>query len=290
VRRVNQMTNVWDYGRSLVQKLRGRRGRKITKPFLLANFPVFCPDSANYWVQPEMTYRGANAFPAQAAAILEREGLLGQPRVLSAAAFGGATDGARFQALLRTYNSSKTDVGYEAVYAAIFDHFVALSEPRILEIGIGTTTKGLVSMIDATCVPGGSLRAMRDYLPKALIFGADIDENILFSEDRIRTAFVDQTDPNVLASLPQRLGAGTFDFIIDDGLHSPEANLNTLLFALGVVRPGGWILIEDIPRRARPVWRLLAPLLSTGSLETWLIETKIGLMFVARRLPVPAAM
>ncbi len=247
----------WEYARSQIAKLRGRKGRRRTRPFLIENFPVFCPDSANFWFQPAMTYRGANFFPAQAAAILEQEGTLGQPRIVSGTSFAGNADGQRFRALLRQYHSSKSEVGYEAVYAAILDQL--RSDPRILEIGVGTTTPGMVSAIHASCVPGGSLRAMRDYLPAAQIFGADIDKDILFSEDRIRTAFVDQTDLNSLQTLPLRLGEETFDFIIDDGLHSPEANLNTLLFALSAIRPGGWILIEDIPRRAFPVWRLLVP-------------------------------
>ena len=37
--------------------------------------------------------------------------------------------------------------------------------------------------------PGASLRAWRDYFENALIYGADIDKNILFKENRINTFF-----------------------------------------------------------------------------------------------------
>ena len=37
---------------------------------------------------------------------------------------------------------------------------------------------------------------MSQYLPNSNIYGADIDDKILFQTDRIKTAFVDVTDPD----------------------------------------------------------------------------------------------
>ena len=42
--------------------------------------------------------------------------------------------------------------------------------------------------------PGASLKVWKDYFVNAQIFGADIDRNILFKEDRIETYHVNQLD------------------------------------------------------------------------------------------------
>ena len=50
-------------------------------------------------------------------------------------------------------------------------------------------------------VPLASLKAWRDYFENANIYGADIDKNILKNENRIKTFFVAQTDPNTIKEL-----------------------------------------------------------------------------------------
>lgn len=107
--------------------------------------------------------------------------------------------------------------------------------------------------------PGNSLRAFRRYLPGAVIHGADIDKRILFQEERIRTHFVDQTDLGTLRRLGREI-PGQLDLLIDDGLHAPNANLATLIFALEKVRSGGWIVIEDIAEEALPFWQVVGKL------------------------------
>ena len=52
------------------------------------------------------------------------------------------------------------------------------------------------------------------------------------------TALVDQTNPDSFDQLSADI-PGFLDLIIDDGLHSTDANLATLLFALAKLRPGG---------------------------------------------------
>ena len=108
--------------------------------------------------------------------------------------------------------------------------------------------------------PGASLRAFREILPNATIFGADIDRRVLFQEPRIRTYFVDQTDLASLESLGKNV-PDAIDLIIDDGLHAPNANLAVLAFGLRKLKPHGWLVIEDIPERAVPFWQVVAALL-----------------------------
>lgn len=130
----------------------------------------------------------------------------------------------------------------------------------ILEFGIGTPFADVVSNMGAGGTPGASLRAFRDFLPNAKIYGADIDKRILFQEERISTYHVDQTDPAAMNRLADET-PNDLDLIIDDGLHSPDANIAVLSFAIRKIRVGGWIAIEDIREEALPVWGVVAALL-----------------------------
>jgi hypothetical protein len=55
---------------------------------------------------------------------------------------------------------------------------------RVFECGIGTGNLAISANMGQGARPGASLRVWRDYFPSALIYGADIDSEILFSEDR----------------------------------------------------------------------------------------------------------
>lgn len=151
----------------------------------------------------------------------------------------------------------------------------------VMEIGLGTTFADVVSNMGAQGITGASLRSFRDFLPNAHIFGADVDKRILFQEERISTYYVDQTD---LATL-NRLAAETpndFDLIIDDGLHSPAANIAVLSFAIKKVRVGGWIVIEDIGDRALPVWDVVGALLP-NSYKSLMIKGRAANAFAVQR-------
>jgi hypothetical protein len=100
--------------------------------------------------------------------------------------------------------------------------------------------------------------------------------------DRIKTFFVDQTQPASVAALAAQLPA-ELDLIIDDGLHSPNANIAVLTMALSKVKVGGWVAIEDIDRSALPIWQLVAATMP-GNYRCALINTARALMFTARRI------
>jgi hypothetical protein len=130
--------------------------------------------------------------------------------------------------------------------------------------------------------PGASLRAFRDFCPNALIFGADIDRRVLFSEDRISTFYVDQTELATFARLSGELPCD-FDLIIDDGLHSPDANINTLTFALPKLKCGGWAVIEDICVDSLSIWQLVTSLLPPAY-KAQIFQADGGLLFAVQRL------
>jgi hypothetical protein len=131
--------------------------------------------------------------------------------------------------------------------------------------------------------PGASLRGFRDFLPHAMIYGADIDREILFSEERIETFYVDQTEPATFDDFLPKL-PGEFDLIIDDGLHAPHANLPTLSFALSKIRVGGWIVIEDVSPAHSPIWEVASYLLPARFESHFFMSLKNWMVFAVKRL------
>ena len=161
--------------------------------------------------------------------------------------------------LFMKYGSDKSKThNYQLIYGPILMNPEKIT--KILEIGMGTNNTDVVSNMGVNGKPGASLRAFRDFLPNAVIFGADFDKRILFSEDRIQTYFVDQTNLSTFEELGKNVGTG-FDLIIDDALHAPNANLAVLLFAMDRLKPNGWLIIEDIREEAIPLWQVVAQLL-----------------------------
>jgi cephalosporin hydroxylase len=188
---------------------------------------------------------------------------------------------AKLKELYNQYGSDKARYhDYHLLYGSL------LSEPTsvtaLLEIGLGTTNPRVISNMGKRGRPGGSLRAFRDFLPKAQVYGADIDRQILFEEDRITTFFVDQTDPASLTTLASLIG-DHFDLIIDDGLHSPNANLAVLDFGLRKLKIGGWLVIEDIRSEALPIWQLTAAIVPQR-FEARLVTARKAALFAVQRL------
>jgi len=130
--------------------------------------------------------------------------------------------------------------------------------------------------------PGASLRAFRDFCHQAEIFGADIDARILFEEERIKTYQVDQLNYESLDRLEAVLPRN-FDLIIDDGLHAPDANIATLMMGMRLVKPGGWIVIEDIKPAAEAIWEVVGALLPS-EFEAHIIQCNFELVFAVHRI------
>ena len=95
-------------------------------------------------------------------------------------------------------------------------------------------------------VPGASLRVWRDYFLNANIYGGDIDKDILFEENRIKTFYVNQLDANSIKSMWDAINLENFDVIIDDGLHEPKANFNFFINSFHKLKKNGVFIIEDV--------------------------------------------
>jgi SAM-dependent methyltransferase len=135
---------------------------------------------------------------------------------------------------------------YTTVYSALFKE--RRNEPlRVLELGLGTNNPDVPSNMGIFGAPGASLRGWRDLFPHARVYGADIDRRILFQEDRIKTFYCDQLDRSSIRGLwSQPDLQGGADIIIEDGLHTFEANITFMEESLGHLRPGGIYVTEDI--------------------------------------------
>lgn len=113
---------------------------------------------------------------------------------------------------------------------------------KVLEIGIGISGFGM------SCIPeyigGASLRMWREYFPNAIILGADIREDTLINEERIKSYQCDQSDSNSLENLALHIG-NDFDLIIDDGSHVHVHYMLTAKILLPLLKPDGVYVIED---------------------------------------------
>jgi len=178
------------------------------------------------------------------------------------------------------YGSDKARNDYHNIYGPILKNRDEIT--GILEIGMGTNNTDVVSNMGLWGYPGASLKAFRDFLKSARIFGADIDKRILFEDERIETFFVDQTDPVTFIELGKSIPSN-LDLVIDDGLHSPNANIETLKFGLTKIRIGAWVVVEDIAPDALPLWEVVSALLP-GNYEPHILRGESILLFAVKRL------
>lgn len=156
--------------------------------------------------------------------------------------------------LVRIFEKYSLDKLYHKYENLYYDILKTIDIKNLLEIGIGTIDETKASNMHhyktnsaSTYTFGNSLRAWRDYLPDANIYGIDIDENTMFEEERIKTFCSSSMDKDKMDSILS--GLGTFDLIIDDGLHTLEANLTTLEITFPYLKEGGYYVIEDINER-----------------------------------------
>lgn len=126
---------------------------------------------------------------------------------------------------------------------------------RIFELGLGTNNPTLASNMGKFGRPGASLRGWRELFPDAAVFGADVDRDILFEDDGIRTFYCDQLDSAAISDLwSQPALQAPMDILIDDGLHTFDGNISFLNGSLEHLRQGGIYVVEDIQQDLIERW------------------------------------
>ena len=134
---------------------------------------------------------------------------------------------------------------YADYYSRIFAG-KRMTVKRVFECGIGTNNPNFPSSMQKSGKPGASLRVWNDYFPNALIFGADIDTDVLFEDGRIKTLYIDQLNTNSISNFWENVGLSDFDFILDDGLHTYDAGVNLFVNSIKYLSDGGIYVIEDV--------------------------------------------
>ena len=155
----------------------------------------------------------------------------------------------RLTELMNFYGSDKGGKNNHHNYSKFYSEIFFNKRKKIknfLEIGLGTNNLNLASNMGAEGVPLASLRAWRDFFENANIYGADIDKNILKNENRIKTFFVDQTNPEAIKSLFEQIGEDAFDIILEDGLHEYSANICFFENSIKFLSDNGTYIIEDV--------------------------------------------
>jgi len=157
--------------------------------------------------------------------------------------------------LFTKHGSDKdTRHSYSWVYEKIIGGRIA---PKILEIGVGSVNGFAYGGLP----PGGSLKAWREAYPKAILVGADIDAEAI-SELNETGFVVNQLNQSSVENLKANLEyIETFDLIVDDGYHEPQANLRTYLILRDRLADDGVYIIEDIHESLIEFWRVIGKLL-----------------------------
>lgn len=160
----------------------------------------------------------------------------------------------KFSSLCDKHGSDKSSISkvrmlpweahsYELIYENMFNRNDKLN---IFELGIGTNNPNIKSNMTKNGKPGASLKVFSEYYKNAMIYGGDIDKNILFNTKRIKTFYVDQTNKQSILELWSNFTKKSFDLIIDDGLHELNASKSFFLNSVQYLKPGGFYVIEDV--------------------------------------------
>ena len=157
---------------------------------------------------------------------------------------------------------------YTILYQKLFE-IIKNDSLRVFELGLGTNNVNLASNMGANGRPGASLYGWREFFKKSKIFGADIDKDILFKDTDILTYFCDQTNPEIIKTMWEEDELKEpFDIIIDDGLHTFNANLCFFNNSIHKLKNNGIYIIEDIHAcnfnlfaREIDIWKKMYPFL-----------------------------
>ncbi|MFJ8079148.1 hypothetical protein ACIQ6Y_00775 [Streptomyces sp. NPDC096205] len=118
------------------------------------------------------------------------------------------------------------------------------AEFNLLEIGIGGYNRPGEG--------GASLRMWKHFFPNAQIHGMDIQDKSFVDEDRITTYIGDQSDPDSLLSIAEKIGK--IDVIIDDGSHRSPHVITTFRTLFPLLSDGGIYAVEDTQSSYWPEW------------------------------------
>ena len=115
----------------------------------------------------------------------------------------------------------------------------------------------MIQMLQYNYKTGNSLRAWKEYCKNANVYGIDIFKEGLFEEPRIKTYVCDQSNPEQLNKLMDKLNV-TMDLILDDGSHVIEHQVISFIALEKYLSIDGIYIIEDIWNKNFEIWKQLS--------------------------------
>lgn len=170
-----------------------------------------------------------------------------KPRIIESIHF----ENDRSQELKNIFKEERSDKFIHDYYIYYSNVLSEMNNINLLEIGLGTKNPSIPSTMyfylqdmNFNSTPCSSIRSFKRFLnDDSVIYGADIDKEILIDEPGIKCEFVDQLDVDTIKRL---FIDKTFDFVIIDGLHHISSDLNSIIHLIDRVNSGGYFVIEDI--------------------------------------------
>lgn len=154
--------------------------------------------------------------------------------------------------LVELFNRMGSDKGTECRFGNGVPHCYAVEyyglfqslqdqEFNFLEIGLENASKTTGLAKDAP-----SLRAWREFFPKAKLYGYDINDFSFFQQEATFTFQGDQASREDINGFIEKFGKPQFKVILDDGSHASSHQQISLAALFQNVEPGGMYLIEDL--------------------------------------------
>jgi hypothetical protein len=190
----------------------------------------------------------------------------------------------RKNSLMSLFNKMGSDKSrihnYHEIYQPLIDSiFEAKDKVRVVEIGLGSSYLTGRSNMGIFGHHGASAFALTNFDPRISYLGGDIEKRSFVQAERIESKFVDQTK---IESLKDFVTSESFDLFIDDGLHVPNSNFNSLVAGIVKSNKDNWLLIEDIDAKYQDFWKMIISEIDHLA-DSWLVETQACLVLAMRR-------
>lgn len=126
-----------------------------------------------------------------------------------------------------------------------------------------------INILEIGVFKGDSIRAWLEFFPNATIYAIDIfvryspEEIDILQDPRVKWLRADSTNFAIREQIKQEWPRIRFDIIIDDGLHTPDANTKTLHNLFPLLKKNGMFFVED-------VWPL--DIMTQAELQHWWLQ------------------
>jgi SAM-dependent methyltransferase len=138
---------------------------------------------------------------------------------------------------------SQASHSYTVIYDMLFNAY-RNQNINILEIGLSTGGPELGNSPDRVVTDAPSIRMWHEFFPNGKIYGIDISDFSRFQNEWFSFMRADCGDAQQLDQI-SRCGVA-FDIIVDDGSHASFHQQLTLQKLFGILKNGGFYIIEDL--------------------------------------------